>query len=153
MVVHPVRQMLQLPLPSLVSKMPVVDTVDKLDLIIREDGRYPRSAYEFLFAGLSFTVRQAHGKIADDQPHHVSGQALCHGLRDLAISRWGAMALTVLYSWNIRSTRDFGEMVFLLIEHELMGKQDSDRIEDFDEVYDFNQEFGHYELDVNAFDE
>lgn len=129
--------------------MPVVDAADKLEQIIREDGRYPRGAYEYLFAGLAYTVRKQHGEREGDQPQHVSGQALCEGLRDLACAKWGAMAPLVLRSWNLYGTRDFGEMVFLLVEHELMGKQDSDRIEDFDHVFDFKTAFGKYEFNID----
>lgn len=129
--------------------MPVVDAADKLEQIIREDGRYPRGAYEYLFAGLAYTVRKLHGDREGDEPQHVSGAALCEGLRDLACAKWGALAPLVLHSWNLCGTRDFGEMVFLLVEHELMGKQDSDRIEDFDDVYDFKATFERYELNID----
>lgn len=133
--------------------MPVVDAADKLEQIIREDGRYPRGAYEFLFGGLAYTVRMHHGEREADEPQHVTGQALCEGLRDLARARWGALAPLVLQSWNLNSTRDFGEMVFLLVKHELMGKQDSDRIEDFDDVYDFRGAFENYELKVDELED
>ena len=82
-------------------------------------------------------------------PRHVSGQQLCEGLRLLALESWGSLAQAVLASWNIRTTRDFGEMVFLLIRLGLMGKQDSDRIEDFGNVYDFNQACGVYEIQLD----
>ena len=58
----------------------------------------------------------------------------------------------VLKGWNIRRTRDFGEMVFLLTGIGLMGKQESDHIEDFDEVYDFNDAFGSYDIPLDNFD-
>ena len=83
----------------------------------------------------------------------VTGQQLCEGLRALALESWGPLAQTVLNRWKIRGTRDFGEMVFLLIELGLMGKQDSDRVEDFDDVYDFGEAFGAYEIPVDSFDE
>lgn len=144
---------LRIPPKTLVSKMAVVDAADKLEQVIRDDGRYARGAFEFLFAGLSYTVRQHHGQRADEEPQHVSGQALCEGLRELALTRWGAMALLVLNRWNLYGTRDFGEMVFLLVEHELMGKQDSDAIEDFDDVYDFQVAFSEYQPSVEELDE
>ena len=111
---------------------------------VLNDGRYPLGAYEFLHHGLEHTTRRCRGSAAPTTPRHVTGQQLSEGLRDLAIERWGALAPLVLRSWNIRSTLDFGRMVFLLIDLKLMGKQDTDRLDDFDEVYDFDSAFDAY---------
>ncbi len=69
---------------------------------------------------------------------HVSGEDLCWGLRDLALRQWGPMASVVLRSWGIRSTMDFGRMVFALVENGLLQKQPGDRMDDFKEVFDFD---------------
>lgn len=68
---------------------------------------------------------------------HVSGEDLCWGLREFALRRWGPLASTVLRRWGIVSTRDFGTMVFALVEGNIMQKQPDDCIEDFEGVYDF----------------
>ena len=39
--------------------------------------------------------------------------------------------------WSIRKCQDVGDMVFHLIEEQVFGKQDSDKKEDFSEVFDF----------------
>ena len=39
------------------------------------------------------------------------------------------------------TTADFGQIVFNLVDYGLMGKQESDRREDFQEVYDFSEVF------------
>lgn len=69
---------------------------------------------------------------------HVSGSQLCWGLRDLALRRWGLMASAVLRQWGIRTTRDFGAMVFALVNAGLLQKQPDDEIDDFDDVYEFD---------------
>jgi uncharacterized repeat protein (TIGR04138 family) len=129
------------------------ETVERFEQAIRDDGRYPPAAFAFLHRGLELTTRQVYGSDPPEAPHHVSGQQLCMGLRALALGHWGPLARAVLSSWNIRATRDFGEMVFLLIELGLMGKQDSDRIEDFDDVYDFEKAFEAYEVPLDGFDQ
>ena len=116
---------------------------------IRADGRYAPEAYEFLHEGLEFTTRQLFQDVDDDEARHISGQQLSLGLCQLAQLRWGAMAQVVLRGWNIRRTRDFGEMVFFLISLEMMGKQESDDIEDFDDVYDFDEVFNSYDLPLD----
>ena len=75
------------------------------------------------------------------RPRHVSGQDLCQALRQLAHEQYGLMAKLVLASWGIRSTSDFGEIVYNLIKIGEMSKSDGDRREDFDDVYDFDQAF------------
>jgi uncharacterized repeat protein (TIGR04138 family) len=130
------------------------DPNDRMEDVVRRDGRYACEAYQFLQNGLEFTARRFHGeRTADGGPYHVTGQQLCEGLRDLAIRYWGPLALDILRQWNVNGTRDFGEMVFLLVEHELMGKRDSDEIEDFDDVYDFAEAFAQYSIDLDRKDE
>ena len=60
----------------------------------------------------------------------------------MALIRWGLLARSVLERWNIKRTRDFGEIVFLLVNNGWMQKEPQDRIEDFDNVYDFSEAFG-----------
>jgi uncharacterized repeat protein (TIGR04138 family) len=129
------------------------ETAERFERAIRADGRYPPAAYDFLHRGLEYTTRWVYATELPEGPRHVSGAQLCLGLRGLALHTWGVLAAAVLTSWNIRSTRDFGEMVFLLIDLGLMGKQESDRIEDFDEVYDFAEAFSSYEIPLDKFDE
>jgi uncharacterized repeat protein (TIGR04138 family) len=47
------------------------------------------------------------------------------------------MAATLMHEWGVRKCRDVGDMVFHLIEEQVFGKQESDRREDFGEVFDF----------------
>jgi uncharacterized repeat protein (TIGR04138 family) len=107
-----------------------------LDEIAREQGRYSPSAFKFVYEGLGYTVQNVM-----QETRHVSGQTLCEGLRKMAIEKYGHMALLVLNSWGVKSTRDFGEIVYTLIEHEWMSAQPTDSIDDFNDVYDFQTTF------------
>ena len=51
------------------------------------------------------------------------------------------LARTVLESWNVRGTSDFGRIVFGFIEFNMMQSQVDDKIEDFQEVYSFDEAF------------
>ena len=125
-----------------------------MDQVIREDGRYPGEAFEFLHEGLNRAVKEIHGEAGQDpdaEPaqKHVSGSQLCHALRQEAIERWGMLATTVLNGWKISGTIDFGNMVYLLIRNNFMRKTDGDSIEDFRDVYKFEEAFDaadHFEL-------
>ena len=104
--------------------------------IAKLDGRYCPQAFHFVYEGLGYTVKEL-----KDSPGHVSGQILAEGLRRLALERWGKLALLVLESWKVTCTRDFGEIVYALIEYEWMSAMPSDTIEDFDDVYSFSKTF------------
>jgi len=113
------------------------------DILLRE-ARYKREAYRFVQESLEYTVRRR-GKRG-----HVSGRELAYGVRDLARERFGLMAKTVLNQWGIRATGDIGQLVFNMVEEEIMIKQDSDAHEDFENVYDFDEAFGKgYDIDIS----
>ncbi len=87
---------------------------------------------------------------AEQMNLHVDGEQLCYGLRDLATERWGLLAPSVLSHWGIRSTRDFGRMVFALVEQGLLAKQPEDDIRDFDDIFEFGEAFDRrYTIDLN----
>ena len=113
-----------------------------LQQVARDFGPYPADAYEFVQRGLSHTVQKIHGTVVDpDASRHVSGQQLCEGLRELALSQWGLLARTVLRRWSITSTVDFGRIVFALIQVGQMQKTEDDSLEDFRGIYDFKTAF------------
>jgi uncharacterized repeat protein (TIGR04138 family) len=118
----------------------------KLEDIAREDGRFSTGALKFVYEGLGYTARQGEGTAAVQTkkaavPDHITGQILCEGLRKLAIQKWGRLAMLVLSSWNLKTTRDFGEIVYLMIKHRWMSDQPTDSINDFNDVYDFKTAF------------
>jgi len=113
------------------------DDEQKLAQILLRDDRYGRDAYRFVQEGLEYTV-QRRGRRG-----HVTGRELLEGLRDLARERFGLMARTVLNQWGVKTTADFGELVFNLVDEQIMSKQDSDSREDFADVYDFEETFDH----------
>jgi len=123
--------------------------------VVEDDGRYPLEAYRFLQEGLEYAVRRSHGAEAlegpavetpGDDPRHVDGGQLSLSLRDLALERWGRLAKVVLNGWGIHTTRDFGEMVFVLVANEFLHKTDHDRLEDFEHVFSFSDFESLYEL-------
>ena len=102
----------------------------------RRDGRYHERAYLFVLAALEY----AQGRLPARR--HLSGGELAWACRDFALDQFGLLASTVLAYWGVAATEDFGRIVFMLIDVGLLARQDSDRIEDFDQVYDFAEAFG-----------
>lgn len=110
-------------------------------------GPYPIEAYHFIREGLEYSVGRMQAGTRDVpgsasvEGNHVTGQQLCMGLLDFAISRYGMLAPAVLERWRIHRTDDFGRMVFAMIDVGIMAKTPSDSIEDFRSVYDFAEVF------------
>jgi len=129
------------------------EILQRFERCVREDGRYPIEAYEFLHRGLDAATREVHGDDPVEGPRHVTGRQLCEALRRVALEQWGPLAQTVLARWNIHSTRDFGEMIYVLVRARIISKQDSDSIEDFDNVYEFREALRQYEIPLDALDE
>ena len=121
----------------------------RFEQAIRKDGRFPVEAYDFVQRGLDLAARRCHGDEKGEGSRHVTGQELCLAIRDLAVDSWGPLASEVLRQWNVHRTRDFGEMVYLMIDLGLMGRQDSDSISDFDDVFDFDSVFAEYHIDLD----
>lgn len=135
--------------------MPPADESDaskSLHDVIEELGLYPPEAFDFVQQGLTYTVNRVHGDVSDpEQSRHVSGPQLCEGLRDYALSQWGFMATTVLRRWNIRTTFDFGRIVFALVNNGFMQKTDDDSVEDFRDVYRFDEAFdAGYRIEIKS---
>jgi uncharacterized repeat protein (TIGR04138 family) len=121
--------------------------------LLDQDKRYKLEAYQFVRDALSFAqdvLGLGKSQPQDDPPPleseslvepHLTGQQLCEAVRQYSIEQFGYMAQTVLNNWGIRATGDVGEIVYNLIGIGLMKKSDTDRQEDFENVFDFEQAF------------
>lgn len=113
---------------------------EAVELIVAKDSRYHRDAYPFVREALDHTQKTVspdkRGRI-----RHVTGQELLGGIRDFALAQFGPMAMMVLDEWGIHNCRDFGEIVFNMVDIGLLAKTDKDSREDFDSGYDFFEAF------------
>jgi len=111
-----------------------------LENILARDTRYEAEAYVFLKEALDYTVSNDYAeKLINSK--HVSAKELLMGFREFALKQYGPMAATLFDEWGISSCDDIGNMVFLLIEEGMFGKQDSDSPEDFKPYYSFHDAF------------
>ena len=108
--------------------------------ILEKENRFQAGAYFMVREALDFTVERL-SRETNGEKRHVSGKELLQGFRDYVIQEYGPMAATLLDDWGITQCRHVGEIVFLFIENGVFGKQDSDTLNDFDEVYTFEEAF------------
>ncbi|MEM0968475.1 MAG: Minf_1886 family protein [Verrucomicrobiota bacterium] len=114
---------------------------DAVAQITAEDTRFEKEAYFFLREALDFTVKDLDRKDQVRSSQHVSGPELLDGVRRYALEQFGPMVPTVFEEWGVTRCGDFGNMVFHLIESGVFGKSDTDRPEDFEDVFDFEEAF------------
>jgi uncharacterized repeat protein (TIGR04138 family) len=135
----------------------MLDPSDSFVALLKEDRRYKPEAYVLIFEALNYAQQvlgmgaekvsepAASGNPADapaeTSERHVTGQELCEAIRLYALQQYGYMAKTVLNSWGLHSTGDFGEVVFNLIRIGKMRKTPSDTKVDFENIFDFQTAF------------
>ena len=109
--------------------------VQKVARVMKANRKYKFEAYGFVMAALHHTVSKF------EKARHVTGQELLRGIREYALEQYGPLTRTVLNYWGIKKTEDFGKIVFALVEVGVLRKQPEDKIEDFKDVYDFEEAF------------
>ncbi|MGB9719869.1 MAG: Minf_1886 family protein [bacterium] len=114
------------------------------DRMLQKDPRYRLEAYIFVLEALHY----ARGKFNVEK--HVTGKQLLEGIKELAIKKYGTMAKMVFEHWGVKKTVDFGNIVFNMVQEHVLSKTEEDKLEDFNEVYDFEEVFvKNYEFDFN----
>jgi len=149
--------------------MPLVDESHPLFDLLARDRRYTLDAYLFVLEALSFAQeslgygveppeeelepvpeqpapasrrRRAHSRRERGRSErHVSGQQLCEAARRYGLQQYGFLAPTVLAAWGLRRTADIGAIVFNMVDIGQMRKTRSDRREDFEDVFNFDDAF------------
>ena len=106
-----------------------------MDRIRLREQRFDERAYLFVLGALEYCQQHL------TERRHISGRELAFACRDLALERFGVLARVVLEHWGVRSSADIGDVVFTLVELELLMSQATDTRDEFVAVYDFDQAF------------
>ena len=106
-----------------------------MDRIRVRENRFHEHAYLFVLSALEFCQQRR------SERRHISGSELAHACRELALERYGVMAKLVLEHWGLRSTADIGDVVFTLVDLQLLISQPNDSRDDFLDLFDFETAF------------
>lgn len=106
-----------------------------LDRILDRDPRYRVEAYIFVFEALYYAREKFKAE------RHVTGKQLLEGIKELGLKKFGPMTKMVFEHWGVRETMDFGNIVFNMVNEGILSKTEEDKIEDFKDVYDFEEVF------------
>ena len=118
------------------------DFHEAVNRISSKDSRYDKAAYYFIRKALDYSLKKVVKK-KSKKDNHVSGQELLEGIRRYGLEQYGPMTFTLLDYWGVKSCKDFGEMVFNLVEEGIFGRREQDSKNDFDgkQDYDFQVAF------------
>ncbi|HEY3932964.1 MAG TPA: Minf_1886 family protein [Verrucomicrobiae bacterium] len=120
--------------------MQEVNFDEAVEKILAKDSRFSREAYAFVREALDFTQKLI-GKESRGTIRHITGQELLDGIRQFALQQFGPMAVTVFEEWGVKNCRDFGDIVFNMVEISLLAKTENDTRDDFQNGYDFTEAF------------
>ena len=103
--------------------------------IARRKGVFKPEAYFFVLQALEAATSDF------EEKKHITGEDLLEVIREVGQERYGPMTGDVFNSWGVRSTLDFGRVVFHLVDARLLGKRDQDSLTDFLDIFDFQEAF------------
>ena len=103
--------------------------------ICETDCRYREDAYVFVMEALAYTQKKF------KRLKHVKGEEMLQGMREFLLNKYGPMTMAVLEHWGIKNTEDFGNIIFNLVENQVLSKTEDDNIEEFRNGYNFEEVF------------
>jgi len=106
-----------------------------MDRIRMREQRFDERAYLFVLGALEFCQQGL------PERRHITGRELAIACQKLALDRFGVLAGLVLQHWGVRTTSDIGDIVFTLVDLELLMSQPTDTRDEFADVFDFSQAF------------
>lgn len=107
------------------------DLDQSIGRLLMKDARYTPEAYCFVSEAVNYTVSKL------DAHRHVSALELLEGAKTFAASKYGVVSALVLDSWGLKTAKDLGNVVYLLISEGILSASDDDDIEDFNIEFSF----------------
>ena len=105
---------------------------DRFTDILERNDHYHPYAYALLMTAL---------REGETGRRHFSAQELLDCFRELTLDEFGPLSYTVLNAWNVKSCRDIGQMMGLLVETGRVQADENDSIDDFTDGFNFEDEF------------
>jgi uncharacterized repeat protein (TIGR04138 family) len=109
----------------------------RIEEVARRDRRYAVEAFHFVFEALDAASERTSVRAS----RHVTVAQLLEGVRRVALEQFGPLARCVFESWGVYGTEDFGEIVFRLIDNDLLNRGEHDLKEDFHNAFSFREAF------------
>ena len=109
--------------------------------IVNNDTRYSVDAYEFIGEAVNYTAMKLKKDESNIKTRHVSCQELLRGVTEYAITHYGPMAGDVFENWGLTSSQAIGNVVFNMINEQLLSASEDDNVEQFEKGPSFTELF------------
>ncbi len=106
---------------------------DSVEKYLETHKEYEPWAYAFIYGSLSHAASLY--KLPRNKEAHITAAQLCEAICSLAIQEFGLIAQTVMKQWGIKTTKDLGAVVYVLVQCEMMRQSENDKQEDFVDVF------------------
>ncbi|MDH3197857.1 MAG: hypothetical protein OEO21_06420 [Candidatus Krumholzibacteria bacterium] len=106
---------------------------DAVASIRERDDRFQPEAYGLVMDALEYTIARI------GERRHIKAAELVRGMCAHVKDRYGVLGFTLIARWGICSAEDFGRAVFQLVEAGMLRRQESDRLEDFEGLFDLRE--------------
>ena len=103
----------------------------RIEQLSSTTGAFPVEAYLLVFDALNKCLL-AHKKTRLEP---ISALELSQAMAEILRDGFGPFASHLLQKWGIRSTNDFGRLVYELVDAGLLALNEGDTIEDFNELF------------------
>ena len=104
----------------------ITETRRKINEFCNRTGKYAPDAYEFV---TSCVVEQS-GRM--NPPRHLSALEVVQGIQKKLSAEFGCLAGEVTEYWQMQTSNDVGEIVFDLIDLQILNASEDDKRSDFD---------------------
>ena len=104
----------------------ISETRRRINEFYDRSGKYAPDAYEFI---TSAVIEQVN---ALKEPRHLSALEVLQGVKKQLQNEFGILVKLILEKWNIKSASDIGEIIFDLIELQILSASAEDKRSDFD---------------------
>jgi uncharacterized repeat protein (TIGR04138 family) len=105
----------------------MIDLLEGIHQIVQKQGKYPAAAYVMIYNTLHWLQEKG-------QEGHIAGPDLARAVFFYTIDTCGFLAKTVWQQLKLERSEDIGEMVYHLVDANLIGKVPTDNQSDFDNV-------------------
>jgi len=112
-----------------------------VERIITNDSRYTTEAYEFIGEAVNFTAAKLKKNRLNPKTRHITCLELLYGVSEFAIKQFGPMAGDIFETWGLRSSQAIGDVVFNMINEQLLSASENDSLEQFSRGASFYELF------------
>jgi len=124
---------------------------ERLFLLHKKTGRQVE-AYELIFETLDWLASDPQRDFLTREESHITGQQLTEAVFQFSLHNYGMMAKMVWKQLGIEKSEDIGDIIYELLDEEIMYKQDDDSKSDFDNVLTINR-FDEFKVEATSFNQ